>query len=131
MIASDCGYRAADAGDLMPIDSRAELKLFAVRGRLNRRLYRSPELSRWIRQAVRQFDVVDVQVIWSCIAVDAARACVAAGVPFVITPHGMMTRWDWSKQMTLKRVFFATQLGPVWRCASAIRYLSQANWTTR
>jgi len=125
VIASDCGYRGAEAGELVAIDPRAELKLFTVCGPLDRRLYRCPELKHWMQQSVQQFDVVDVQVIWSCIAVDAARACVAAGVPFVLTPHGMMTRWDWSKQMTLKRIFFATQLGPVWRRAHAIRYLSQ------
>jgi len=125
VIASDCGYRGADAGELVSIDPRADVRMFAVRGRLNRRLYRSPELASWLQGSVRNFDVVDIQVIWSCIGVDAARACIAAGVPYVITPHGAMTRWDWSKQMTAKRIFFATQLGPVWRRANAVRYVSQ------
>jgi poly(glycerol-phosphate) alpha-glucosyltransferase len=36
----------------------------------------------------------------------------------------MMTRWDWSKRPTSKRIFFATVLQKVWREAAAVRFLS-------
>lgn len=124
LIATDCGYRGSDAGELVEIDSRAQFKLFHVPGRWNRRLYRSPEMVKWFRESVTEFDVVDIQGIWSWIAADVAAACRAAGVGYVLTPHGMMTRWDWQKQMLMKRVFFATKLRQVWRNASIVRYLS-------
>jgi glycosyltransferase involved in cell wall biosynthesis len=106
------------------VDSRANLRVFPVRGAVNRRLYRSVEMSRWLDFAVREFDIVDIQGVWTFIAVDAARACLSAGVPYIVTPHGMMTRWDWSKKRNFKRIFFATRLRKVWRSAFAIRFLS-------
>ena len=124
VIAADCGYRGAEAGELIGVDARATLRVFPVRGALNRRLYRCAEMSRWLESAVGEFDVVDLQGLWTFITVDAARVCLSAGVPYVITPHGMMTRWDWSKKRHWKRVFFATLLGKVWREAAAVRFLS-------
>jgi glycosyltransferase involved in cell wall biosynthesis len=124
IIGADCGYRGEEAGELIEVDSRANLRVFPVRGKLNRRLYRSAEMSRWLISNVREFDVVDIQTVWTLIAVDAARACLSAGVPYVLTPHGSMTRWDWSKKRNFKRIFFATLLRKVWGSASAIRFLS-------
>jgi glycosyltransferase involved in cell wall biosynthesis len=106
------------------MDKRATLHVFPVHGRFNRRLYRSVEMSRWLESVVGEFDVVDLQGLWTFITVEAARVCLSAGVPYVITPHGMMTRWDWSKKRHWKRVFFATLLGKVWREAAAVRFLS-------
>src|SRR5256885_9194858 len=40
VVASDCANHGADAGELIEVDSRADLKLFRVIGKLNRRLYR-------------------------------------------------------------------------------------------
>jgi poly(glycerol-phosphate) alpha-glucosyltransferase len=108
----------------MEMDKRAPLHLFPVRGKLNRRLYRSVGMSRWLATAVHEFDVVDIQGLWSLIGIDAARACLSAGVPYILTPHGMMTRWDWSNGPTSKRIFFATVLQKVWREAAAVRFLS-------
>jgi glycosyltransferase involved in cell wall biosynthesis len=125
VVAADCGYRGGKAGEMAGVDGRANLRVFPVRGAVSRRLYRSVEMSRWLESAVREFDIVDIQGVWTFIAVDAARACLSAGVPYIVTPHGMMTRWDWSKKRNLKRIFFAALLRKVWRSASAIRFLSR------
>jgi glycosyltransferase involved in cell wall biosynthesis len=124
IIGTDCGYRGEEAGELVEVDSRANLRVFPVRGRLNRRFYRCAEMSRWLNSAVREFDIIDIQGVWTSIAIDAACACLSGGVPYVITPHATMTRWDWSKNRHWKRVFFATRLRKVWREAAAIRFLS-------
>src|SRR5260370_2603956 len=81
-------------------------------------------MSRWLNAAVDGFDVVDIQGLWSLIGIDAARACLSAGVPYILTPHGMMTRWDWSKKPVSKRIFFAALLQKVWREAAAVRFYS-------
>jgi glycosyltransferase involved in cell wall biosynthesis len=125
VVASDCTYRGAKAEDCIAIDPRAAVKLFRVRGRINRRLYRSSELKSWLRKSISQFDIVDIQGVWSWFAVDAACVCREAGVGYVLTPHGSMTRWDWAKQMRFKQVFFALKLRREWSEASVVRYLSR------
>jgi glycosyltransferase involved in cell wall biosynthesis len=124
MVTADCGPGGAEPDKPIEMDKRAKLHVFPVRGRFNRRLYRSVEMSHWLDTAVHEFDVVDIQGLWSLIGIDAARACLSAGVPYILTPHGMMTRWDWSKGPTSKRFFFAAVLQRVWREAAAVRFLS-------
>ena len=91
-------------GKLPTIDSRARTLIFPVRGRINRKLYRSSALSKWLSVHIREFDLVDIQGTWAFVNIDAARIATEAGVPYVMTPHGMMTRWDWSKRKLLKRI---------------------------
>src|SRR5207253_2874762 len=74
---------------------------------------------------VHQFDIVDIQGLWFWSTVHAARACVDSGVPYVLTPHGMMGRWDWAKHSSAKRIFFRMMLARYWRSASAVRYFSR------
>jgi len=125
VMATNCAYRGAPADEVIGIDSRATLKLFPSRGRLNRRIYRSPELCAWMYHNMERFDVVDIQGIWYWSVVHAARACTASHVPYVITPHGNMGRWDWAKRPWGKRIFFRTMLGNCWRSAATVRYFSQ------
>jgi glycosyltransferase involved in cell wall biosynthesis len=125
VLATDCAYRGAHADEIVSIDGRCTLKLFPSTGRLSRRVYHSADLSAWLRQNVSQFDVVDIQGLWFWSTVHAARACIVAGVPYVLTPHGMMGRWDWAKRPLAKRIFFRIMLAKCWRSASAVRYLSR------
>lgn len=124
VIGTDCGYRGAEGQELVKIDSRARFKTFLVKGKINRRLYRSVELRHWLEQHLSEFDVVDIQGVWTWVANDAARCCLRAGVGYVLTPHGMMTRWDWRKKLLMKKVFYALRLRKVWTQSTAVRYLS-------
>src|SRR2546425_8288671 len=78
----DAGYEVAIVTtDLAPgggppcpmveVDKRVEIRLFPVRSRWDRRLHRSAEMRQWLNQAVHNFDVVDIQGVWSFVAVDA------------------------------------------------------------
>ncbi len=125
VLATNCAYRGGPADEIVSIDGRCTLKLFPSTGRVSRRVYHSAELSAWLRQNVHQFDVVDIQGLWFWSTVHAARACMDSGVPYVLTPHGMMGRWDWAKRLLAKRIFFRTMLARYWRSASAVRYLSR------
>jgi glycosyltransferase involved in cell wall biosynthesis len=113
-------------GETIEIDRRATTKVFPVSGWLSRRIYRATEMRKWLHRNVRRFDLVDIQGVWSFVAADAARACLACGVPYVITPHGQMARWDWEKRPWRKPVFFNLVLRRVWRAAAAVRFLSEA-----
>jgi glycosyltransferase involved in cell wall biosynthesis len=125
VLTTNCAYQGAPADEIVNIDRRCTLKLFPSTGRVSRRIYHSAELSTWLRQNVHQFNVVDIQGLWFWSTVQAARACVDSGVPYVLTPHGMMGRWDWAKHSLGKRIFFRMMLARYWRSASAVRYLSR------
>ena len=124
VLATDCGYRGVDAGEMVSIDPRAEFKLFHVTGRFNRRVYRSPEMARWLRDNVKSFDIVDLQGIWYLAVADVARVCRDANLPYVITPHGNMTCWDWAKRPLVKRIYFSLVYRKCWNSAAAVRLLS-------
>lgn len=100
------------------------VRLFPIRYPWNRRLQRSPEMISWLRSAVHDFELIDIHGIWSLVAAEAGTVCARAGVPYVMTPHGMMAHWDWAKRPMKKRVFFAVTMRNVWRSAAAIRFLS-------
>lgn len=108
---------------------RLSLRLFPMRYAWNRRLHRAPGMRGWLQTAVRGFDVVDIHGIWSVVAAEAGAVCARAGVPYVITPHGMMASWDWAKGPLKKRIFFNIMMRKVWRSAAAIRFVSQGEAT--
>ena len=60
--------------------------------RLLRRLYGSPALARRLRQSIGEFDVVHTHSVFLLPLRDAARAAARAGVPYVVTPRGMLIR---------------------------------------
>jgi len=124
VVASDLATGGGSPGPIVEIDRRVALEFFPVRSALGRRLYYSADMKSWLYSKIGEFDIVDIQGMWSFVGVHAARACCAAGVPYVLTPHGQMAKWDWEKSYWRKWVFFNTHLRPVWRSASAIRFIS-------
>src|SRR5260370_36635993 len=56
VVAAACGYRGGRAGEMAEVDSRANLRVFPVRGAVDRGVYRCVEMSRWLDSAVREFD---------------------------------------------------------------------------
>ncbi len=125
LIASDLTTGGGPAGRMVKIDPCVELRLFPAISNLERRFYRCKAMKQWLEGQVARFDVVDIQGVWSFVAVDAAAACTRAQVPYVLTPHGQMTRWDWRKSHRRKLVFFWLRLRRAWRGAAAIRFLSE------
>lgn len=57
-----------------------------------RRLYLSPSLGSRLRRSVAQFDVVHVHAVFLYPMSAAARAAARAGIPYVVTPRGMLIR---------------------------------------
>ena len=106
------------------IPDSIRVHIFPSIGKLNRRVFRSPALTRWLREHVHEFDVLDVQGVWIFVGKDASEVFAAANKPYVLTPHGMMTRYDWQKSMLYRKLFFAFGFSKVWRKADAVRFLS-------
>ena len=57
-----------------------------------RRLYWAPELKRHLRRHIGEFDVVHTHAIYLWPLWTAARAARAAGVPYVVSPRGMLEK---------------------------------------
>ncbi len=106
-----------------PLDSRAGCTVFPVASGWNRWMYRSRELAGWVRNHVRDFDLLDIQGVWLEVAVSAARAAFDSGVPYVFTPHGQASRQDRKKKFLKKFLFQKLLLEQAWRRAAAIRFL--------
>jgi hypothetical protein len=97
IIAPDCGVHGRPVTKYVDIPESVRVHIFPSIGRLNRRLFRSPALTKWLREHIHEFDVLDVQGVWSFVGKDASEVFAAAKKPYVLTPHGMMTRYDWQK----------------------------------
>ncbi len=126
VLATDCiaGGGTASVKNFVPLAKGVRLLMFRSEGRLNRRLFRSPELVSWLKNHVAEFDVLDVQGTWSFVGRDAAAIFAKASKPYVLTPHGMMTRFDWNKNILRRKLLFVLGFGNMWRKADAIRFLS-------
>jgi len=57
-----------------------------------RRLWWSPSLGRRLRETIGDFDVVHIHAVFLWPMLAAARAAARAGVPYVLSPRGMLIR---------------------------------------
>lgn len=57
-----------------------------------RRFWWAPEMGRRLRESVHQFDVVHIHGVFLWPMFAAARAAARAGIPYVLTPRGMLIR---------------------------------------
>ena len=73
-------------------------------------LLRHPSLGPAVRAAVARADVVHVHALWEEIQHLASRAAFQAGVPYLVTPHGMLDPWSLSQSRWKKKLYFAWRL---------------------
>ncbi len=125
LVAADTATGPGPVEPMVKIDPRVDVRLFPFRSRVHRRLHLSAEIRQWLNKSAADFDLMDIQGVWSFVAVHAAAASVRAGVPYVLTPHGQMARWDWQKMPWRKWGFFEAFVRRTWRCATAIRFVSE------
>lgn len=53
----------------------------------------STQLASWLREHLSHFDAVIVHGLWQHIGLAVRSACLAAGVPYFVFPHGMLDPW--------------------------------------
>lgn len=62
-------------------------------------------LWQWLRREIRRFDLVHIHELFTFPSVAGARRARAHGVPYVLTPHGVLMRWGRrNRRPILKRV---------------------------
>ncbi len=83
-----------------------------------RRIYRSPDLETALKRELHRFDVVHTHAVFLWPLWRAARAATRAGIPYVLSPRGMM-----EKELIRRK---STLLKSIWIGAIERRNLEQA-----
>jgi glycosyltransferase involved in cell wall biosynthesis len=125
LVAADTASGPGPIQPMIKVDPRVDVRLFPFRSRVHRRLHLSEEMRRWLNKSASAFDVIDIQGVWSFVAVHAANISLRTGVPYVLTPHGQMAYWDWQKMPWRKRTFFRVFVKNAWNGATAVRFVSE------
>ena len=85
-----------------------------------------PGLAGIVDDAVAKTDVVHVHALWEQIQHDAARSAMRRGVPYVITPHGMLAPWSRAQGSFVnrwgKRLYLMLRLRRNMNNASALHF---------
>jgi glycosyltransferase involved in cell wall biosynthesis len=80
----------------------------------------APSMMRTLRRTMRSYDLVHIHWLYNFSCIAAARAALAAGVPFVVQPHGSLDPHLRRKNQLIKRTYMATLGRPLLRSAAAI-----------
>jgi glycosyltransferase involved in cell wall biosynthesis len=86
------------------------------------KLSRHPMLAVETDRAVATADIVHIHGLWEEAQHQAARAAQRRGVPYVITPHGMLSPWNLSQSKWGKKLFLRWRLRKNLDRAAAIHY---------
>ncbi|OYW71067.1 MAG: hypothetical protein B7Z37_28800, partial [Verrucomicrobia bacterium 12-59-8] len=82
-------------------------------------------MHRWLRAHVHEFDLVHIHAVFSFVSLAAGRTAVAAGVPFIVRPLGVLNRWGMeNRRRRVKALSFRWLELPLLRRAAAVHYTS-------
>jgi glycosyltransferase involved in cell wall biosynthesis len=79
----------------VPLERAVDIDGVAVRyfpTGLGRRLYRSPGMRRALQESCDSFDIVHLHSVFLWPTLAAADMAYARGIPYIVTPHGMLVR---------------------------------------
>lgn len=82
----------------------------------------SPTLSKAIRTAVVESDLVNLHTVWTYPTLRAAWTCRKRGVPYVVMPHGMLDPNSVRRKRAKKWVYAKLIEGPNLRRAAGLMY---------
>src|SRR3954465_5453861 len=88
-------------------------------------LARHPDLTRTLRELIRQTDVVHTHGMWEEIHHQACCVSREVGRPYVMSPHGMLDPWSLAQSRWKKRLYLAARMRRNLNCASAIHFTTQ------
>jgi glycosyltransferase involved in cell wall biosynthesis len=85
----------------------------------------SAPLGSWVRRHAADYDVVHAHAIFSHAPLAAARACRAAGVPYIIRPLGTLDPWSVERKAWRKRALLRLSARDALTGAAAIHYTTR------
>jgi len=77
---------------------------FPVTG--SERWKRSRGMTDWLHTNASRFDLLHIHGVWSYSTIAGRRAARAAGCPFVLSPHGMLSDYSFHRSAALKRIYW-------------------------
>ncbi len=84
-------------------------------------------MARWLLRNVSNYDVVHIHALFSFSSVAAAWSASLRGVPYVVRPLGVLSRWGFAnRRSALKKWSFGLIEAPILRRAASIHYTSAA-----
>ncbi|MEA5570396.1 glycosyltransferase [Calothrix sp. UHCC 0171] len=83
-------------------------------------------LTRWLYKHVSDYDLVHTNALFSYPVLPAHWACQMRGVPYMMTPHGMLEPWALAYKADKKRLYFSFLEKPALERASAIQMLASS-----
>lgn len=81
---------------------------------------------RWFRAHAYDYDIIHIHALFSHLPIVAARAARRAGLPYVITPHGMINRYGMAHKAAMKAASFRLFERSVLEQAAVIHMTSTA-----
>lgn len=115
----------ADGDQVLPVPTQVSTRYQGVEAvffpRLGEAFKYSGTLSRWLRGAVSDFDVVHVHAVFSHASLAAGRACRLRHVPYIVRPLGSLDPWSLAQRAWKKRVLM-TSVRTLLREAAAIHF---------
>lgn len=94
-------------------------------GPVQGRLHRHPDLLATLESAIARCDVIHVHTVWEQIQHFSARIARHQSVPYVMTPHGMLTQWSLAQKRLKKQLYLAWRLRSDLNGATAIHYITE------
>lgn len=86
----------------------------------------APHISPWLDHHVREYDIVHIHAVYSYCCTVAARAAYRSHIPYVLQPHGILSRWGMTtRRPILKRLSFASIERRVLERAACVVYTTQ------
>jgi glycosyltransferase involved in cell wall biosynthesis len=94
---------------------------------------RAPGLREIVDEMARDVDVIHIHAMWEQIQHDAARVAQARGIPYVMTPHGMLDPWNMNNGRLKKRLYLALRMRRNLNRASLLHFATEIEreWTAR
>jgi glycosyltransferase involved in cell wall biosynthesis len=97
------------------------------------KLSRHPDLVATVDRLVGQADVVHTHAMWEEIQHQACRSAQRQGVPYVMTPHGMLDPWNMGKNRWGKRLYLGLRMRRNLDRAAAVHFTTEIerDWVAR
>lgn len=86
----------------------------------------APGLWMWLWQRGKCYDAIHVHGLFNPVSSLAARICVGRGNPVVMRPFGTLSRYTFSRQAALKRMYFHLLDRPALQAAGAVHFTTRA-----
>jgi glycosyltransferase involved in cell wall biosynthesis len=115
----DCPVKAFGLGSLVPHSRRLAWQRYGY----------TPRLVPWLREHVKEYDIVVVNGLWNYVALASRQVLPASAVPYVVFAHGMLDPWfrfgHPVKHLTKQLLWLASE-GPLLAKASAVLFTTEA-----